>query len=274
VASVALRVLSWNLMHGRAVPSAGHDLLAEFAEALSGWEWDLALLQEVPPWWPALLGEALGASARLVLTSRNSLLPLRRAVATRWPDAIKSNGGGANAILARGPAIALHRTRRLCIRPERRWVHAVALDCGVWVANLHATVHDEAAALRDGRLAAKAVLRWAGVRRGVATDAAGGAGAGGAAAVGAAGVGEPAAVVLGGDFNVRELSLPGFVHAGGHDVDHVFVRGLAVRGRCETLERGRLSDHAPVLVTLGGGEEDETAQKVPNIGTFRAVWPT
>lgn len=224
---MALRVLSWNLLHGRAVPSAGHDLLAEFSAALSGWAWDLALLQEVPPWWPALLGDALGASARVVLTSRNSLLPLRRTLATRWPDAIKSNGGGANAILARGPAIVEHRTHLLCLRPERRWMQAVRLDCGVWAGNLHATVHDGAAAVRDGRLAAETVLRWAGA-------------------------GGPAGVVLGGDFNVRELSLPGFAYAGGHDVDLVFARGLVAGGPAETLERGRLSDHAPVLVTLAG----------------------
>ena len=47
-----LRVLTWNLMHGRSVPPAGRDLRAEFTAALAGWEWDVALLQEVPPWWP------------------------------------------------------------------------------------------------------------------------------------------------------------------------------------------------------------------------------
>ena len=47
-----LRVLTWNLMHGRARPSAGRDLRPEFTAALAGWEWDVALLQEVPPWWP------------------------------------------------------------------------------------------------------------------------------------------------------------------------------------------------------------------------------
>ena len=39
----------------------------------------------------------------------------------------------------------------------------------------------------------------------------------------------PAPCVLGGDFNLRELALPGFAHAGGHDVDHVFVHGLRRR---------------------------------------------
>ena len=59
-----MRVLTWNLLHGRAVPPAGRDLFDEFADALAGWEWDVALLQEVPPWWPAeLRGARLGAEA-------------------------------------------------------------------------------------------------------------------------------------------------------------------------------------------------------------------
>ena len=76
-----LRVLTWNLMHGRAQPSAGRDLRREFTAALAGWEWDVALLQEVPPWWPARLGAELAAEYRFVLTSRNGLLAARRAIA-------------------------------------------------------------------------------------------------------------------------------------------------------------------------------------------------
>src|SRR5437868_11722044 len=139
-------------MHGRSQPPAGHDLLDEFATALAGWEWDLALLQEVPPWWPEAFVAALGGGAqyRRVLTSRNALLPLRRAVAERWPDAIKSNGGGANAILVRGDVVVQHAIRRLAIWPERRWVHGARLHhAGLWVANLHG-----GGPLRDARLAA------------------------------------------------------------------------------------------------------------------------
>ena len=96
----------------------------------------------------------------------------------------------------------------------------------VWVGNLHATVHNPAAAIRDGRLAAATVLRWAG--------------------------GAPA--ILGGDFNERRFSLPGFSPAGGHDVDFVFLAGgLRAVGEVEVLERGRLSDHAPVAVTVAPG---------------------
>jgi endonuclease/exonuclease/phosphatase family metal-dependent hydrolase len=217
-----LRVLTWNLMHGRSVPGAGHDLLDEFSSALASWEWDVALLQETPPWWPPALGRKLDAEFRGVLTSRNALLPLRRAVATRWPDVIKSNGGGANAILARRDRIVEHRIHRLRLMPERRWVHGVRLARGWWVANLHATVHNGAAAIEEVHAAAAAALNWA--------------------------AGEPLA--LGGDFNVRQLSLASLLYGGGHDVDHVFAAGFANDGPAEVLDAGRLSDHAPVLVTL------------------------
>ena len=220
-------------MHGRSQPPAGHDLLDAFATALAGWEWDLALLQEVPPWWPEAFVAALGGGAqyRRVLTSRNALLPLRRAVAERWPDAIKSNGGGANAILVRRaePSIAEHRTLLLCRWPERRRLHAVRLLAGghdLWVGNLHATVHDDPAARRDSERARASLLRWAG----------------------------DAPVLLGGDFNVRGLTLAGLVRAASHDVDHLFVAGLEPVDQPQVLDRGPLSDHAPVTVTLTPSE--------------------
>ncbi|MEJ7782964.1 MAG: endonuclease/exonuclease/phosphatase family protein [Solirubrobacteraceae bacterium] len=74
-----MRVLTWNLFHGRAVPAAGRPLEREFAAALAGWDWDVALLQEVPSWWPPALARACDAHARFALTSRNSLAPVRRA---------------------------------------------------------------------------------------------------------------------------------------------------------------------------------------------------
>jgi len=204
---VSLRVLTWNLLHGRAEPPAGPEL------------------QEVPPWWPALLGRRLSADARTVLTSRNSLLPLRRAIAVRWPDLIKSNGGGANAMLARGERIEEHRTLRLRTWPERRWLQGARLSSGVWVGNLHATVRDSDGAMAEAHRAARTLTGWAGA---------------------------DAPAVLGGDFNVRSLSLSaeGFELAGGHDVDLIFARDLSAASPAEVLERGRLSDHAPVAVTL------------------------
>jgi endonuclease/exonuclease/phosphatase family metal-dependent hydrolase len=222
---VQLRVLTWNLKHGRSVPPAARDLLPEFATALAGWQWDVALLQEAPPWWPQALADRAGARPRLVLTSRNALLPVRRAIAVRWPELIKSGGGGANAILVRGLSIDEHRTMRLALWPERRKLQAVRLGGAIgsfWVANLHATVHDDARARREAEAARVAVTRWA--------------------------AGAP--FVLGGDFNVRRLALAGLTRAGGHDVDLCFVSGFEVAGETEVLERGTLSDHAPVVVTL------------------------
>jgi endonuclease/exonuclease/phosphatase family metal-dependent hydrolase len=130
-------VLTWNLFHGRALPAAGRPLLHEFATAIASWEWDVALLQEVPPWWPATLAFAAGAQHRASLTSRNSLLPLRRAIAMRNPDLIASNGGGSNAILVRGEILD-HDEIELARRPERRIAHGVRLESG-WVWNVHMT---------------------------------------------------------------------------------------------------------------------------------------
>lgn len=217
-----LRVLTWNVLHGRSVPPAGRPLLTEFAAKIAGWDWDVALLQEVPPWWPPALARASAADQRLVLTSRNSMLALRRAIATRRPDLIKSNGGGANAILVRGGVIAEQRTRRLCLLPERRQLQAVRLGGGTWVANLHATVRNDLAARREGLIAAQSLQSWA--------------------------AGAPC--VLGGDFNVRDFALPGMEYIGGHDVDHVYAAGFTSAREPEVLERGRLSDHAPVLVAV------------------------
>ena len=218
-----MEVLTWNLFHGRAQPAAGRPLLVEFARALAEWEWDVALLQEVPPWWPALLARRARARHEVALTSRNSLLPVRRAIAARNPDLIASNGGGANAILARGP-LGEHRVVELTRRPERRVAHGVRLPGGGWVVNLHATKDPKERTREDIRIARDAALDWAG--------------------------GEP--VILGGDFNLVSPDVPGFEPAASHHVDHVFVRGIGA-GKGRRLDAGTLSDHPPLVVSVGGG---------------------
>ena len=102
--SAPIRVLTWNLFHGRSKPGSGRDLLPEFTDALAGWAWDVALLQEVPPWWPQPLARATGADARWVFTSRNHLLPVRRTFAILCPTCCARAAGPTRSSSATGPA--------------------------------------------------------------------------------------------------------------------------------------------------------------------------
>ncbi len=199
---------------------------------LAGWRWDVALLQEVPPWWAEPLARACDAEQRRALTSRNALPALRRLVAERHPDAIKSNGGGANAVLTRG-AIAEHAALRLRTWPERRVAQLVRLGCGTTVVNHHGSARVPLAEdeLRRLWVAALAFAR-----------------------------GGP--LVLGGDLNLREpRPAGGAEHVAWRDVDHLFALGLHACGEAQRLARevrveaGRvqLSDHLPLAVTLRPG---------------------
>jgi endonuclease/exonuclease/phosphatase family metal-dependent hydrolase len=217
-----VRVLTWNLYHGRSRPPAGRSLLREFATALAGWEWDVALLQEAPPWWPPRLAAVADAHERTQLTARNSLLGLRRAIASRNPDLIKSNGGGANAILVRGTSIHEHRAVRLRRLPEGRWAHGVRLADGGWVVNVHAHNRPEALARADCARALAAAREWA--------------------------AGAP--LVFGGDVNLKRPEFPGLLRVAGNHVDHIFTDGRPAAGRARVIDRGALSDHPPVAVML------------------------
>ena len=194
--------------------------MREFADALAGWEWDVALLQEVPPWFPAPLAAAAGAGYRLQLTARNWLLPARRAISVRNPDILKASGGGSNAILVRGAPILEHRAQRLRRLPEGRWVHAVRLPDG-WVVNVHSQNFPEALARADTERAVAAARSWG------------------------------ALLVFGGDINLKQPpALPGLLHVAGNHVDHLFTAGRRAAGKPQVINRGVLSDHPPVAVTL------------------------
>ena len=192
------------------------------AAALAAWEWDVALLQEVPPWWPRRLAASCGALAFTAPTSRGQALPLARVLAARRPDVVKSWGGGANVILLRGAGATVHARLRVRLTPERRVLQAVRREDGVWFGNLHGSAHEVSRAQADLERAGAALRSWAGD--------------------------EP--VVFGGDLNTRTPAVPGFTHAGGHALDHVFVRGLEIAAPAVTLERGGLSDHVPLLATV------------------------
>jgi endonuclease/exonuclease/phosphatase family metal-dependent hydrolase len=223
VAAMTLRVLTWNLFHGRSVPETPRSLLPDFAALLASWEWDVALLQEVLPWWPAELARTSRASMRMALTSRNVLPPLQRRLAEPRPHVFKSWAGGSNAILVRGHAIVEHRIVRLRWQPERRVAHGVRLADGTWITNLHAQAHLERLAQTDLDRAGEATTYWA----------------------------DGAPAILGGDLNLRgEPTAFAYRHLAGHWVDHVLGRGIRAAGRSHTLHRGTLSDHAPLSVPV------------------------
>ncbi|HVY78267.1 MAG TPA: endonuclease/exonuclease/phosphatase family protein [Solirubrobacterales bacterium] len=279
--------VSWNLFHGRDFPpdpalftwrsrllrieernethaQVNRELLEEFAAVLAGAEWDVALLQECPPRLAAPLAAACGAEAHRVLTSRNSLAPLRTWIARRNPDLIASGEGGSNLTLLRSPlrcalsprsGAKAHRNggggiverRELEIhrgRPERRAMAftRVALGEGaeLCVANLHATNDRPDLASADVLRAAEAAVEWAG----------------------------DAPLLFGGDLNLRPAERPdafarlgaefGLVGTTGpRAIDHLLTRGLEAvsapapwpperRERPHGSLRLRLSDHAPV----------------------------
>jgi endonuclease/exonuclease/phosphatase family metal-dependent hydrolase len=269
---VEFTAVSWNLFHGRDFPpdpalftwrsrllrieernethaQVNRELVDEFAAVLAGAAWDVALLQECPPRFTDPLAAACGAEAHRVLTSRNSLGPLRTFVARHNPDLIASGEGGSNLTLVRagGPLGAVVERRELAIRigqPERRAMAftRVALGGGatLCIANLHATNDRPELATADLLRAATAAVEWA----------------------------EGAPLLFGGDLNLRpaedpsaferlaaELGLTGTTSP--RAIDHLLTRGLKVvaapaawaaerRERPHGDLRLRLSDHAPV----------------------------
>ena len=265
-----MRVLSWNLYHGRDFPpdralltwrsrllrvtevgathaQVNRPLLDEFVEVMARLEWHVALLQEAPPRWFRLLAARLGASGALALTSRNLLPACQRRLADWNPDLLASCEGGSNQLLARGRILEVRRMT-LARLPERRrmlWARVELPDGRLCVANLHASAGLPLRAAVELEAAAERAVAWAG--------------------------GDP--LIFGGDLNVCPRRHPGpfvrlrerFDLRGPTDpdaIDHLLVRGLEVtepprRFRPEHREvtapgglRLRLSDHAPVIAAL------------------------
>jgi endonuclease/exonuclease/phosphatase (EEP) superfamily protein YafD len=276
---VEIRALSWNLFHGRDAPpepelrtwrsrllrtterGAAHaqvnrDLREQFGALIAAAEWDVALLQELPPRWAEALAKRCDADAHLVLTSRNVPLlgPAQGWIADLNPDLIASWEGGSNLTLARTigggrPAIVERRRHTLARRPERRAMAFTRLSCGTCVANLHAS-GDHRLAAREVEAAARVALAWA----------------------------DSSPLLLGGDLNVRparsrdlfeRLGALGFTPPTGPDsIDHLLGHGLDRVSPARpwppadrevpdpTAPSGsqplpiRLSDHAPVAATF------------------------
>ncbi len=183
----------------------------------------------MPPWWPPQLAVACRAEQRTALTSRNALLPLRRAVARRRPELAKSNGGGANAILSR---VGLTGNERLRLRlwPERRVAQLARLADGSLVANFHASTRVPLAEHELRTLSARVLKAAAG-----------------------------APAVLGGDLNLRDpVAAPPLRHVAARDVDHIFAAGLEPEDEpvrhARTVDLGgnahELSDHPPLEAAL------------------------
>jgi endonuclease/exonuclease/phosphatase family metal-dependent hydrolase len=270
-----MRVLSWNLYHGRDFPpdpalftlrsrllrkterNATHvqvnrPLREEFIRLIDGFEWDLALLQEAPPRWFDELLRRTGSVGVRVLTSRNAGPPVQGLLAHWNPDLIASWEGGSNQILVRaGGRILEHRRLTLARRPERRRMHWARLEPAdggtLCVANLHASAGRPAQAAAEVVAAAKAAVHWSG----------------------------RAPLVFGGDLNLRPQAQPepfallkerfGLGEPTAPDaIDHVLVRGLEIaepprqlapeRRELPELDgrRLRLSDHRPVVGTFVG----------------------
>ncbi len=268
-----MRVLSWNLYHGRDYPpdkalftlrsrllriterngthvQVNRPLRDEFASWIAGHEWDVAMLQEAPPLWFRRFGRQTKSNGVRVLTSRNVLPPLQRLAANLNPDLIASWEGGSNQLFVRAPGVILeHRKMTLTRRPEQRrmvWAR-IRLPGGetVCFANLHASAGLPEKASGELIAAAANAVDWSG--------------------------GDP--LVFGGDTNLRPARNPlPFTElrerfglgdpTGPHAIDHIFARELEVAERPRRLPpearelperdglRLRLSDHAPVVAAF------------------------
>ena len=265
-----MRVLSWNLYHGRDFPpdkalftlrsrllrvternethvQVNRSLFREFTGWLADQDWDVALLQEAPPLWFRGFVRRTGASGARVFTSRNVVPPLQRAMAWTNPDLIASWEGGSNQLLVREPGRVVEQRRMVLTRhPERRTMLWARVELParetVCFANLHASAGLPKKATAEVLAAASAAVEWS--------------------------EGQP--LVFGGDMNLRPARDPfPFVElrerfgladpTGPNAIDHLLARGLEVAEPPRRLpgeerelaqpdgRRLRPSDHAPVV---------------------------
>ncbi|MBJ7453526.1 MAG: hypothetical protein JHC71_15810, partial [Blastococcus sp.] len=138
MAGESIRVITWNLFHGRdGLPGLGatrrstwrhipeddgvhmhlnRKLTDLMAERLASWEPDLCALQEVPT--AAIADIALITGMQAVWTTTGPLIGPRRlrdALAARNPDLWRTHEGNANVLLA-GPRLGLVEGSRRSVR--------------------------------------------------------------------------------------------------------------------------------------------------------------
>jgi endonuclease/exonuclease/phosphatase (EEP) superfamily protein YafD len=169
---VQITAMTWNLFHGRDWPpepelqvrahkgnfrrgprrgeryeQVNWDLFDEFADLISGVEWDVAFFQEFPPRWKRRLAAACDAEAHRALSGRNWLQPLTSLIGSWRPDLLGAWEGGSNTTLVRPGAGAIAERRRVVLtrRPELRVMALTRLDSGLSVANLHVSTHPPSA---------------------------------------------------------------------------------------------------------------------------------
>jgi endonuclease/exonuclease/phosphatase family metal-dependent hydrolase len=255
-------IRSWNLFHGNACPPTTQTTyLEEMARLASADGPDILMLQEIPVWALARLGEWTGMTAIGDVAQRPVFGPfpitagMGEALTSLRPGLLRSAfSGQGNAVLLgaglaplshetvvlnppgfrreQGRRLGLDRVLQLAWAKERRVCQIVRLGGGLLVANLHASScggERRVAAAEVGRAEAAVLARAA----------------------------DGDTVVIGGDFNVvgDDAALEGF-SAPGPGIDHILVRGARASPQRtwsdEQRSRGGmlLSDHAPIEVEI------------------------
>ena len=254
-----LRVRTWNVAHGRTVPSSTEDRLEEMVRRVSADDPDVVCLQEVPLWAFKQLGSWSAMNVATAITRRASAGPLGHWITARAPRVFRSGlTGQGNAILVSKRHRMLGQQRRLVLNPpqmrmraardrglgfgrlvhwskEQRVCHLCTVEVGdesAVVANTHLTHFDAGLASLELERAAEFARAHAG---------------GGA-------------VILAGDLNLAPGQTDAFVDLAslgwsspGAGIDHILGHGMVpeTAPRVWTDDRRSdghvlLSDHAPV----------------------------